>query len=187
MSTAQTTENYNLPIFAQGDKGNWFDFNTGFQAIDAAIKANATNIAALQQGSIEMLTDFNWVEVPHTPKTQSLVTITSLNVYSNELLNLLYICLDINVASDIEEQANGKIELSTLTIDKTSKASFIDTLKIAEADTEWWENKTLINTFNLEFNTSKVLQLTFDKTKPIYAGTYKASVVVPYIHIFTEQ
>ena len=41
MSVATTTTNYGLPIFAGTDHGNWFDFNTGFQAIDTAIKAAA--------------------------------------------------------------------------------------------------------------------------------------------------
>ena len=41
MSVATTTTNYGLPIFAGTDRGNWFDFNTGFQAIDTAIKAAA--------------------------------------------------------------------------------------------------------------------------------------------------
>lgn len=41
MSVATKTTNYGLPIFAGTDHGNWFDFNTGFQAIDTAIKAAA--------------------------------------------------------------------------------------------------------------------------------------------------
>lgn len=41
MSVATTTTNYGLPIFAGTDHGNWFDFNSGFQAIDTAIKAAA--------------------------------------------------------------------------------------------------------------------------------------------------
>ena len=48
MATAQTTTNYGLPIFAGSDKGNWFDFNNGFQSIDAAIKAAADAASAAQ-------------------------------------------------------------------------------------------------------------------------------------------
>ena len=48
MATAQTTTNYGLPIFAGTDKGNWFDFNNGFQSIDAAIKAAADAASAAQ-------------------------------------------------------------------------------------------------------------------------------------------
>lgn len=48
MSVATTTTNYGLPIFAGTDHGNWFDFNTGFQAIDTAIKAAATAAESAQ-------------------------------------------------------------------------------------------------------------------------------------------
>lgn len=48
MSVATKTTNYGLPIFAGSDKGNWFDFNDGFQAIDAAIKAAASAATAAQ-------------------------------------------------------------------------------------------------------------------------------------------
>lgn len=48
MSVATKTTNYGLPIFAGTDHGNWFDFNSGFQAIDTAIKASATAAESAQ-------------------------------------------------------------------------------------------------------------------------------------------
>lgn len=40
MSVANKTSNYNLPLFEETDKGNWFDLTPAMQTIDDEMKAN---------------------------------------------------------------------------------------------------------------------------------------------------
>lgn len=112
MSVSTTTTNYGLPIFAGTDHGNWFDFNTGFQAIDTAIKAAAqaaesaqteaaaatklANSASSLAGSTNTnLTNLsnsidNWeTSVPYNSLTNKIESINDGLLYLNKKLNLL--------------------------------------------------------------------------------------------------
>lgn len=79
MSVATTTTNYGLPIFAGTDHGNWFDFNTGFQAIDTAIKAAAQ---AAQSAQTEAAAA---AELANSSSTLANNTKTSLSALSNSI------------------------------------------------------------------------------------------------------
>lgn len=47
MAYSNSTTNYHLPLPTDSDKSNWTDANTGFTAIDTAVKSNADAIVAL--------------------------------------------------------------------------------------------------------------------------------------------
>lgn len=112
MSVATTTTNYGLPIFAGTDHGNWFDFNTGFQAIDTAIKAaaqaaesaqtaaatatqlanSASSLANSTKTSLSTLSNSidKWeTAVPFNSLTNKIESINDGLVYLNKKLNLL--------------------------------------------------------------------------------------------------
>lgn len=119
MSVATKTNNYGLPIFAGTDHGNWFDFNSGFQAIDTAIKASAqaaesaqTAAAAATQlaNSASSLSDSvntNLAKLSNDISTWTYAEPTNANasifqapansaIYQNAKLNLLNIRMNVN-------------------------------------------------------------------------------------------
>lgn len=132
MATAQTTTNYGLPIFAGTDKGNWFDFNNGFQAIDAAIKAaadaataaqtaaQAANTAAQAAQSVASTTNTaltqlssdiqNWTgSIPTNANSTYFQNPANSAVFMNRQLNLLNIRISVNLVSGQSFPANTKI------------------------------------------------------------------------------
>lgn len=112
MSVATTTTNYGLPIFAGTDHGNWFDFNSGFQAIDTAVKAaaqaaesaqtaaaaatelanSASSLAGSVNTNLSNLSDNidNWTTTtPFNSLTSKIESISDGLLYLNKKLNLL--------------------------------------------------------------------------------------------------
>lgn len=132
MSVATTTTNYGLPIFAGTDHGNWFDFNSGFQAIDTAIKAAAqaaesaqtaaqaatelANSASSLAGSVNTnLTNLsdkitNWIEsFPTNANSTYFENPVNSAVFLNKTLNLLNLRITCNLVDGKSFPANTKI------------------------------------------------------------------------------
>lgn len=58
MASTNTTTNYGLPLYADGDIPNWKDTNTAYSAIDTALKQVVEGLAAIQT-NLSNLVDVN--------------------------------------------------------------------------------------------------------------------------------